>query len=84
MCTWFYGYKHFTTIKDFVNLGEIRGKFHGDYGTARRTPTAVVVELTNFEFKGTSDPTYFEINVGKRRIRHRTTLNLNDAIFSRF
>ena len=26
----------------------------------------------------------FEINVGKRRIRHRTTLNLNDVIFDRF
>ena len=26
----------------------------------------------------------FEINVGKRRIRHRTTLNLNDVIFNRF
>ena len=26
----------------------------------------------------------FEINVGKRRIRHRTTLNLNDLIFNRF
>ena len=26
----------------------------------------------------------FEINVGKSRIRHRTTLNLNELIFSRF
>ena len=26
----------------------------------------------------------FEIKVGKRRIRHRTTLNLNDLIFSPF
>ena len=26
----------------------------------------------------------FEVNVGKRWIRHRTILNLNDAIFNRF
>ena len=32
------------------------------------------------------DPNHFilEINGGKRRIRHRTTLNLNDLIFNRF
>ena len=31
-------------------------------------------------FKGSSDPSnfIFEINVGKSRIRHRTTLKLND------
>jgi len=31
-------------------------------------------------FKGSSDPSHFifEINVGKGRIRHRTTLNLKD------
>ena len=31
-------------------------------------------------FKGSSGPSHFtfEINVGKRRIRHGTTLNLND------
>ena len=36
--------------------------------------------------KGSSDPSYFisEINVGKGRIRHETTLNLIDAIFNRF
>ena len=36
--------------------------------------------------KGSSDSSHFifEINVGKRRIRHRTTLNLTDAIFNRF
>ena len=41
--------------------------------------------LRNFQsFKGSSDPNFiFEINFGKRRIRHRTTLNLNDAIFNR-
>ena len=36
--------------------------------------------------KGSSDPSHFifEINVGKSRIRHRTTLNLNlQPIFSR-
>ena len=41
---------------------------------------------TMSNFKGSSDPSHFifEINIGKSRIRHRTTLNLNDAIFDRF
>ena len=36
--------------------------------------------------KGSSDSSHFifEINVGKSRIRHIMTLNLNDAIFNRF
>ena len=36
--------------------------------------------------KGSPDPSHFifEINVGKSQIRHRTTLNWNDAIFNRF
>ena len=36
--------------------------------------------------KGSSSPSQFtfEINVGKRRIRHRTTLDLNNVIFNRF
>ena len=40
----------------------------------------------NFEIKGSSDSSHFifEISVGKSRIRHRTTLNLNNAIFNRF
>ena len=35
------------------------------------------------KFKGSSDPSHFifETNVGKRRIRHRTTMNLNDVFF---
>ena len=38
------------------------------------------------KIKGSSDRNQFifEINVGKSRIRHRTTLNLNDAISDRF
>ena len=34
-------------------------------------------------FKGSSDPSHLilQINVGKRRIRHKTTLNLNGVIF---
>ena len=38
------------------------------------------------DFKASSDPSHFicEINVGKSRIRHRTTMNLNDAIFNQF
>ena len=37
-------------------------------------------------FKDSPDPSHliFEINVGKRRIRHITTLNLNYLIFGRF
>jgi len=40
----------------------------------------------NKNFKGCSDSNHFifEINIGKRWIWHRTTLNLNDAIFNRF
>jgi len=36
--------------------------------------------------KGSPCPSHFilQINVGKRRIRHKTTLNLNDVIFDRF
>ena len=36
--------------------------------------------------KGSSNPSHFifEINVGKSRIRHITTLNLNDVIFNQF
>ena len=36
--------------------------------------------------KGSSDPRHFtfEINVGKSRVRHRTTLKLNDAICNQF
>ena len=39
-----------------------------------------------FSLKGSSDPSHFifEINVGNRRIRHGTTLNLNDIIFHWF
>ena len=31
-----------------------------------------------------SDPSYLILNVERRRIRHRTTLNFNDLIFNRF
>ena len=36
-------------------------------------------------FKGSRDPSHFvfEINVGKKRIRHTTTLKLNDEILNR-
>ena len=59
----------------------------------KKSPAAEIWENRNKEivskdkgFKGSSDPNHFifEINVGKRRIRHRTTLNLNYAIFNRF
>jgi len=36
-------------------------------------------DQSKLKFKGSPDPNHFiyEISVGKRRIRHRTTLNLN-------
>ena len=39
--------------------------------------------LGKFIFKGSSDQSHFifEINVGKKRIRHGTTMNLNDDRF---
>jgi len=37
----------------------------------------------NGVFKGSSDPNHFEINVGKSRIRHKTTLKLNDEFLDR-
>ena len=44
----------------------------------------LMTEGSSRSFKGSSDQSYiiFEINAGKRRIRHRTTLNLNVAIFN--
>ena len=41
---------------------------------------------TQINFKGSPQPNHFlfEINVKKRRIRHTTTPNLDDLIFSRF
>ena len=43
-------------------------------------------EVENSVFKRTLDPNHFifEIKVGKSRIRHRTTLNINDLILCRF
>ena len=41
-------------------------------------------QLLSFKGGPYSSHFIFEINVGKRRIRHRTTLNSNDAIFNRF
>ena len=46
----------------------------------------IVLIPKSITIKGSPDQSHFifEINVGKRRIRHRTTLNLNDLIFNRF
>ena len=48
--------------------------------------TAKITGLGAELLKGSSDQSHFifEINVGKSRIRHRTTLNSNDIIFDRF
>ena len=50
------------------------------------TVTVWVVLHSKQNFKGSSDPSQFifEINVGKRRIRHWTTLNFNGGIFNWF
>ena len=41
------------------------------------------IDVIFIHFKGSQNPSHFifEINVGKSRIRHATTLSLNDAIF---
>ena len=41
--------------------------------------------LPSLDLKGSSDPSdfIFEINVGKRRIRHTKTLKLNDEVLDR-
>ena len=43
-------------------------------------------DLFEFRIKGSSDSSRFilDTNVGKSRIRHRKTKNLNDIIFNRF
>ena len=53
---------------------------------SRKSDYACVIIKSGYHFKGSPDSSHFifEVNVGKRRIRHRTTLNLNDVIFNRF
>jgi len=60
------------TSKNNVDFREISFLSHFDNGQWDR-------------FKGSSDPSHFifEINVGKRRIRHRTTLEFNFQIDSK-
>ena len=56
-----------TNEKTFVTKTEVR---------LSKEKSAEEVEGIGFVFKGTSDPSHFifEINVGKSRIRHETTL----------
>ena len=51
-----------------------------------RSSTKGQFMLTRIFFKGSPDRSHFisKINVGKQRIRLRTTLKLNDVIFNRF
>ena len=46
----------------------------------------MMMEIQELMIKDSSDPSHFafEINVGRERIRHRTTLSFNDAFFNRF
>ena len=48
--------------------------------------TKSITQTRGLIVKGSPDLSHFicEINVGKKRIRNRTTMNLNDLIFSRF
>ena len=48
----------------------------------KRIFTEIKRVLVKSVFKGSPDPSHFifEIKVGKSRIRHRTTLNLNNTI----
>ena len=51
-------------------------------------PFGSKIDMTDpaLSIKGSSDPRrfIFEINAGNSRIRHRTTLNLNDVNFNQF
>ena len=44
-----------------------------------------IPKMSQIEVKGSSDPSHFifEINVGKRRIRYRTTLKSEDEFLDR-
>ena len=60
------------------------GKTHRDHfiGMVRTNSDHFLRRIMRF-FKDSSDTSHFifEINVGKRRFRHRTTSNLNQVIF---
>ena len=45
----------------------------------------ILVHHKSIQFKGSRDPSHFsfEINGGKSRIRHTTTLKLNDELLDR-
>ena len=55
---------------------------HGPSATDPSVTESLEVKMKNI--KGSSDPSHFifGINVGKSRIRHKTTLKLNDAILN--
>ena len=67
--------------KSALTIKYVTGSF-----VTRYDPTVEGIYLFYLLFKGSSDPSHFifAINVGKSRIRHRTTPNLNDVIFNRF
>ena len=56
-----------------------------DFPTGMKSQSEIILYIAK-QFKGSPDQSHFifEINVGKSRIRHRTTLNWNHLIFSRF
>ena len=66
-----------------IRKPQIRRSVSFDYVQDSLTPE---VRFGRYHFKGSPDSSYFffEINVGKSRIRHRTTLNLNEVIIHRF
>ena len=60
--------------------------FKREFDTNPNCPLGTDVRSFSSQFKSSPNQShiFFEINVGKRRIRHRTTLNLNEVIFNRF
>ena len=65
-------------------IGQTKNKecarFHRQWGIAFiPLKTETLFRTNDGDFKGSSDPSHFifEINVGRRRIRYRATLNLN-------
>ena len=62
-----------TKFDQVSSKSEVKNRYYAEIN--------IKIPVRNLEFKGSASHFIFEINVGKRRIRHRTTLNLNDVIF---
>ena len=72
--------------EEYVNVSSRFVKWQKERLVSGSSISIFFLKLFFVFFKGSPDLNQFifEINGGKRRIRHRTTLNLNDLIFIRF